>query len=71
MTPEESEEVRAAIASAKWDSYLYGRHIERTGMLKAIQELVDEGTHSDKTIVTAMLVYLKKKIKDDVSEQAS
>lgn len=71
MTPEESDKVHEAISKARWDSYLYGRNLERKGMLKALQELIEEGVHSDKTLVSTMLVYLKKNIKDDVSEQAS
>ncbi len=71
MTPEEHDEVLQAISDAKWDAYLYGRYVERTAMLKAVNDLIEAGKFTDATIVQSVLVYLKNKIKKDVNEQVS
>jgi hypothetical protein len=71
MTPEETNQVHQAISKAKWDSYLYGRAMERTAMLKAVNDLIEDGSFTETTIINSVLVYLKKKIKEDNHDQAS
>jgi hypothetical protein len=71
MTPEENDKVHQALFEARWDSYLYGRAMERTAMLKAVNDLIESGSFSDATIVQSVLVYLKTKIKKDKNEQVS
>ena len=71
MTPEENDKVLQAISAAKQDAYLYGRYVERTSMLKAVNDLIESGSFTDATIVQSVLVYLKTKIKKDANEQVS
>jgi hypothetical protein len=71
LTPEEHDEVLQAISTAKWDAYLYGRYVERTSMLKAVNDLIEAGSFTDATIINSVLVYLKTKIKKDANEQIS
>jgi hypothetical protein len=71
MTPEEHDEVLQTISTAKWDSYLYGRYVERTSMLKAVNDLIEAGSFTNATIINSVLVYLKTKIKKDANEQIS
>jgi hypothetical protein len=71
MTPEENDKVHQALSEARQDSYLYGRYVERTSMLKAVNDLIESGSFTDATIVQSVLVYLKTKIKKDANEQVS